>query len=296
MNPIIQSINNVQDYIEKNIEEPLTLPQLAEVAQFSEYYFHRTYKAVTGESLYGYIKRNRLEKAAFLLISNPKLTITDVALSVGFASSSTFAKAFKQAFGISASAFKKGKNGKVLTNDAVYNGSIDFEDYYREIAAMEPISVDIKKLPNRKYIYYRYKGPYKGDSNLFQELFTKLYMWVKDKDLLEEGANFITLYHDFGSMTEENDLRLSVCMETTAEVATEGEFGTYQLDEGLYVVGRFEVTTEEYQKAWDYMFMHWLPKSRYYNDERLSYEAYPPIKASDESRRVVDICIPIAPL
>lgn len=295
MNPIISSINIVQDYIEKHMDEPLDLSTLASIAQFSEYYFHRTYSAVTGESLYAFIKRVRLEKSAFLLLTNPKLSITEVGMAVGFSSSATYAKAFKQFYGVSATEYKKGKNGKALTNHQIYNGEKEFDSYYRTIETMTPVSIEVKKLPAKSYVFYRYTGPYKGDSDLFQRLFTELYNFVKKRKLPMADAEWITLYHDFGSMTEESLLRLSVCMETREVVPAVGAFGTYTLEEGLYVVGRFEVTTEEYQRAWDYMFMHWLPEHPYYNDERLSFESYPPVVPMDDKKRVVDICVPIAP-
>jgi AraC family transcriptional regulator len=57
-------IHRVTDYIERHLEERLTLERLAAVANFSPFHFHRVFTACVGESLYRFIHRLRLEKAA----------------------------------------------------------------------------------------------------------------------------------------------------------------------------------------------------------------------------------------
>lgn len=71
----ISKINKVQDYIESHIEDELSITQLANVASFSEFHFQRIFKMMTGECLYSYIKRLRLEKAIFFLRSNNKVRL-----------------------------------------------------------------------------------------------------------------------------------------------------------------------------------------------------------------------------
>ena len=66
----IEKINTVQDYIEKHLDEEISVQQLAQIASFSEYHFQRIFKQFTSESLYSFIKRLRLEKAIFLFRSN----------------------------------------------------------------------------------------------------------------------------------------------------------------------------------------------------------------------------------
>ncbi len=88
----IERINAVQDYIENHLDEEITIRKLCKIASFSEYHFQRIFKQFTSESLYNFIKRLRLEKAIFLLRSNRKLSIQDIALSVGFSNQASFAK------------------------------------------------------------------------------------------------------------------------------------------------------------------------------------------------------------
>ncbi len=60
-------IDRVVDYIQRNLELELSVKQLAGIACFSEFHFSRIFKEQMGESVYRFIKRLRLEKAAELL-------------------------------------------------------------------------------------------------------------------------------------------------------------------------------------------------------------------------------------
>jgi AraC family transcriptional regulator len=59
-------INTAVDYIERNLNQDFSLDQIAAVAGFSKYHFHRIFYTFTGESLFQFIQRLRLEKAATL--------------------------------------------------------------------------------------------------------------------------------------------------------------------------------------------------------------------------------------
>ena len=65
----ISRINRgVMDYIRSNMDGPMSLEQLASVACFSPFHFHRIFRAIV---LAQFIQRVRVEKAASMLIVNP---------------------------------------------------------------------------------------------------------------------------------------------------------------------------------------------------------------------------------
>jgi len=107
-------INTAVDYIEKNLNHNFSLDEIATVAGFSKYHFHRIFYIFTGESLFQFIQRLRLEKAATLLLTDPVKPVTDIALESGFANSSSFAKSFKQHFNFSASQWRDLKSASCL--------------------------------------------------------------------------------------------------------------------------------------------------------------------------------------
>src|ERR1700749_3315233 len=89
-----QRIDRVIDYLRGNLDRPVKLAELASVACFSEFHFHRIFRAVSGETLNSFTNRLRLEKAARLLRYSEQ-TLTDIALECGFSSSATFSRAFR---------------------------------------------------------------------------------------------------------------------------------------------------------------------------------------------------------
>ena len=284
-NPYIEQINKVQDYIENHIDEPLTIKQLSQIANFSEFHFQRIFGVVTGENLYGFIKRIRLEKAAYMLLADKGRTIIDIAMSVGFSSQASFAKAFKSKYRISATSYRK-ING--LVNEANFIP----EGLQERDRTIEPVTIEMRMERETQVIYTRYTGSYKGDSELFLGLFNKLYQWADQRQLISPDSRWFVIYHDFGNETDEEHLRLSVCMSVSGNVATSQDVGVLTLSEGMYGVGRFYVNPKEYGKAWYYMYAKWLPNSSYKADDRFSFEHYPPVKEQGD-KRFVEIYIPI---
>jgi AraC family transcriptional regulator len=91
-------INRVIEHIDANLGEDLSLEQLAGVACFSEYHFHRLFRGVVGENLNEYVQRRRLEIAARTLHLNAQDKVIDVALNVGYENPASFFKAFRRFF------------------------------------------------------------------------------------------------------------------------------------------------------------------------------------------------------
>ncbi len=101
----ITIINQGVDYIADHLFEKLTVESIADHCCFSRHYYNRLFKSVTGESVYSFIKRIRLETAAFKLIKFPHLSVTHIAAEQG-CSSSNFSSLFKKHYKISPSGFR----------------------------------------------------------------------------------------------------------------------------------------------------------------------------------------------
>lgn len=94
------------DYINSNSNEPLTLEQAAAATGFSKFHYSRLFKHFTGLTFYKYLNQCRLKKAEVLLM-NPNLTITDVAMMTGFNNMCTFNRVFKSHNGFTPKDFRK---------------------------------------------------------------------------------------------------------------------------------------------------------------------------------------------
>src|SRR6266404_6252717 len=121
-------MNRVVDHIQSHLADPLNLERLAAVACFSPFHFHRLFRVWMGETLQDFVHRLRLERAAQLLVFNRLRSISEIALECGFSSSGAFARAFKGAFGVSASEWRKRKicQSNRKTWEANEDGSLGF--------------------------------------------------------------------------------------------------------------------------------------------------------------------------
>ena len=90
---------NILSYVENNLEEPLTLDQIAGNFFVSKYYIAHLFKDTLGISLHQYIIKKRLSECRSAIISGSG--ITEVYEKYGFGDYSSFFKAFKKEYGMS---------------------------------------------------------------------------------------------------------------------------------------------------------------------------------------------------
>ena len=93
--------------MESRAMEPLTLGELARIADLSRYHFLRTFKAVTGITPHQWLLRARLREAAHRLVTS-RNPVTEIALDVGFEDLSNFIRSFRAEFGVSPSRYRAG--------------------------------------------------------------------------------------------------------------------------------------------------------------------------------------------
>lgn len=91
--------------MEANVSEPLALDQLAEIAGLSPRQLNRLFREKLGRSTMRYYRDLRLDKAQNLLRNSP-LSLTEIALATGFASSSHFSRVFAESFGQAPSTYR----------------------------------------------------------------------------------------------------------------------------------------------------------------------------------------------
>ena len=197
----IARINRVCDHIDRHLGEEMTLGELACIAGFSEYHFHRLFAAMMGETLFAFIQRLRLERAAQQLCVHPSRKITQLALECGFTSPAVFCRAFKKRFGCMPSASRDRNqsqkdsslyqllrnSGKVPAMAGGYNGSKNRR------FAMKP-DVSIETMKDTRIAYIRYVGPYAGNAALFEGLFGRLGAWAGPRGV-DMSTTYI-IYHD----------------------------------------------------------------------------------------------------
>lgn len=87
------------DYMEKHIEDKITLEKIAQNVHFSKFHFMKIFYAVTGQNIGTYLFRRRMTNAA-LTFSKENIDILSMAFRCGYNSQEAFTRAFKGYFNI----------------------------------------------------------------------------------------------------------------------------------------------------------------------------------------------------
>ena len=95
----IDRVCHAKEILTRDLESPPTLYELADSVGLSHAKLNRCFRQVYGTTVFGFLRRARLEQARFLL-EEKQINVTEAALSVGYSSLSSFIHAFSDQFGI----------------------------------------------------------------------------------------------------------------------------------------------------------------------------------------------------
>ena len=302
----ISRMNNVMNYVDKHIDQPLNLDVLAGVANFSPYHFHRIFTVLTGETPGNYVQRMRVEKAARLLQNDKRMSISEIAYTCGFGSISLFSRTFRAYFNATAKEYRQqeravfakdglrySKNGQLISKNV--KQEFDFDEQLCTIKLNDLIfmetKIEIKEMPEINVVYIRHTGQYDQIGKVFE----KLVKWAGPRGLINAATKTITVYQDDPAVTEMEKVRQDACITVTGDVKTEGEIGKAVIPGGKYAAGRFQVDAKGFEKAWNTMCL-WVTESGYQFCGS-PYELYCNSLEDDKHEQFdVEICIPVKPL
>lgn len=282
-NNCVLIINQALNYINSNIEKNLTVEEIADHCCFSKYYFNRLFRSIVNESIYSYIKRMKLENAAFKLRTSNSRPITDIALESGY-SPSNFATAFKEYFGMSASKFRA--NNSVPMKDSFrsisehISGLKKQEDFYNRIASR----ITVRQLPQMLLLYRRFIGNY----NDLDKAWDSFCDDMTERRLINDSTRFMGISYDDPLIADENKCIYDMCIS----VDNVADISVHRIEGGLYACYDFYDSIVNLGKAFNEIFALWLPYSGHIIDGRPSIEIYK--SAVDrEGKMHIDICIPV---
>ena len=161
-------LQRVSAHIWAHLDEPMNLAELAEIACFSPYHFHRIYRSVLGETVAETLTRLRLQRAARQLAWQDQ-PIAQVARAAGYASTAAFSRAFRASYGRSPAAFRAGPPPADLpTADSPFQGAPDTH-------------VEIQDRPPLRLASVRHRGP----PQTVGRAFDRLMAWAGPRGLTE---------------------------------------------------------------------------------------------------------------
>jgi len=280
-------MRRVLDYIDRRLDEDLSLATLSGVAAFSKHHFHRQFSATFGVSAHRYVQLARMKRASYRLAFRDDADVTEIAMDAGYEAPDAFARAFRDCVGQAPSAFRK---------------SPDWEPW---LAALEPLDrarsanmtypsndVTIRDFPATPVAALTHRG----DPALVYETVRRFIDWRRAAGLGRDVAATFTIFHCDPRTTPPGEFRLDLCAATNRPIEANAQGVTAGLIPGgrcavLRVIG----SSENLEQPALFLYRDWLPASgEEARDfplfcQRLSF--YPDVL---EHETVTELLLPIA--
>jgi len=288
-------MHRVLEAIDQRLDQALDLASLAAVAHFSPYHFHRVFAAWMGETLGDYLRRRRIEQAASRLAAQPRLSVLQAALSVGFGSGEAFTRAFKARFGCAPSAWRaQRKSDQSIGSFDPARPRGGRSRSHRSGSRASAMNVRLIEREPVRVAYMRHVGRYGEPVSRFWQ--DQVAPWMATDGLM--GHARYGIGHDDASVTDPAQCRYDACVEVDATYVPSGRALTTTLPGGRYAVMAFKGTGAQIALAWARLLGEWLPSSHLQLDMRPCLECYPVGSSFNAKTGVFDceLCIPVAPL
>ncbi|MCX8128789.1 MAG: AraC family transcriptional regulator [Clostridia bacterium] len=295
----IKRITKVLEFIDNNLSLELSVENLANIACFSPYHFHRIFHSIVGDSVSNYVKKRKLTAAANKLLYSPGATVTAIALEFGFSSHSDFSRSFRAYFKTSPTQFVKSKMSrrKLIDSSALS---------HREavgIHGKEDSDIDRKirviSLPDFNVAYVRNVGlseEYK--STAIENSFQMLFVWAKARDLVNDDMQIIGITLDSPEVIPLSECRYDICITVPESIQADGVAGVRKVNaNGRYLSYCFGREDAEFSRIFfqtiDYIYGYWMMTNGYLPDDKPCVEFY---RTDRETGNVImEFCIPIKP-
>ncbi len=244
-------ITRVLDYIEKHLEDELSVETLSAVANFSPFHFHRQFSAYTGIGVGRLVQLLRLRRASQQLVFNPGASITDIAYDAGFANAESFSRAFRKETGQSPSAFRKEPQWspwQVKSQVKIVSNT------QQEALNMK---VEIIDFPDTLVAALEHRGP----EHLTYNTTKQFIEWRQANGHPPGRGKTFGVHYTDPVTTLPEDYRLDICLSVDRPV-TENPQGvvTKTIPGGRCAVVR-HVGSRHYIKPAEWIYRDWLPAS-----------------------------------
>jgi len=281
---------------ERDPSAHLTIAMLAEHAGMSDKHFQRCFLAVLGESPKSYIRRLRLQIAAYLLKWSDA-SIVQLAIGAGFETHAGFTKAFSKLYGVSPLQFRKATD---LTPFLEFPREHP-EAFDLEAAQSTQLAVRIQEVPDQRLAVMRTIGP----TSKMATIWLKMIDWAKRRGLLNQTSIFLGIHNDYWDTLAEDKYRYDAAIVVPEDFEIDDEVNSVLLPGGLVAMTEFQGSVSEADRTWSRFTDQWLPVSGYQFRLSLAYDRYPPeVVAAGRVRQILlaiqgypaTLCLPVTSL
>jgi AraC family transcriptional regulator len=281
-NDYAERINRAVDHIQNHLSESLPLEDVARIACFSPYHFHRLFRIQTGETLNNFIKRQRLERALALMtrrgwFNNPHDSLTEIALECGFNSSTDFSRSFKQHYGTPPSLFDVQAHRQLRRG--AWQNHVASPKYCHLLDGLKPgenpddFAVNLIEVPERTVAYLRVHDSYR--EGVVPATYRQLEAWAETEGLAE--GRWLGYTWDDPEIVAPEKCRYDVGLEVPdhANVAT-AEFNISRIKFPAMQVAEVEIRggIDLEMRALDWLYTTWLPDSGFLPANHPCFEAW----------------------
>lgn len=201
--------------LEEQIDQEPSLDELARGAALSPFHFHRLFRGLVGETVAGYSRRLRLERAAHRL-KNTEGEILGIALDSGYGSHEAFTRAFKRHFGRTPQDYRHGETPSTQRAASPMTNPIDLRIEEREACTVACV---------------RHVGPYSEVGDAWKTLMK----WGWKRMIFGSPRTFGLCYDD-PEVTASEKVRYDACMVVPPGTRTKGEVRLESLPGGTFAV------------------------------------------------------------
>lgn len=272
-----QLVNQSINYIMQHLDEELSLDTIAAHFYISKYYFSRIFKEETGETLYAFIKRCKVDQSAIDMKLNPTKSITDIGLDYGY-SSSNYSSVFRKHHDISPTMFKQSIPTHSTPVPFTPERIVDFKTA-EEYAA----HIEIQELDDFFVAYERFIGNYVDIEKHWYQFLDKYSSFMSEKTILLER------FFNDPTITNLSQCICDICMTVEQDCGLDN---VMWISGGKWIVYHFSGEIKNIFEILQGVFSVWLPESGYSMAQRYGLNIYHHIDRDNHSV-VMDLCIPI---
>ena len=265
----LDRVNRAIDHVTANLSAPLRLEDVSRVACFSPFHFHRIFRAIVGETLHDFVKRVRLERAMYL-ISHTDRSLTDIALSCGFSSSSDFSRQFRQRFGVSPRKFDI-EGFRRANREQLFDGTPGGYTLTRlPPAKPDAFTVHMRQLPARRVAYRRIFRPF--DPGRVPEATAQLVAWARERDL--HRGQWLGYMWDDPAIVPLERCRYDMGLEIPETVVLNGDVSEVRLPPMTVAEVSIAGSVDLEVQVLEWLYTTWLPHSGFAPDDQPRFEAF----------------------
>ncbi len=281
-----QRVCKLLNYIHSNMDQALSLEDLAEQSCWSRWQLQRVFQCETGVSVANYVREIKLSAAAESLLCSSDRVI-DIGFNLGFNSEISFSRAFKHHFGVSPRLYRsQGKRFGLRKPLRPTYGVASLED--------NPQLVEVRVESSGAFDCYGVSDSFRGllsDQPDFAVKVPKIWQQLQIQvPAIDEypllGVIDVTHAHDNGS-----NLRYLAGVSKRLQ-----QLEMVTVPAQTYAVIKHRGPIKGLASTLEWFIFHWLPESEYRGVDGYELERYPIGYQSDQQQSEMEYWLPISPV